>query len=73
MCNYNSIRRGLLLLKFFIFYSLDIVGTSLESILLCHNAGPFRKFSKRLLQNACENTVRHRMVCDVYFTIPNIL
>ena len=35
--------------------------------------GPFRRFSTLVWQNACKNTVRCAMVCDVYFPLPKIL
>ena len=30
-------------------------------------AGPFRRFSTSMWQNACANTVRSAMVCNIYF------
>ena len=30
-------------------------------------SGPFRRFSTRMWQKAHRNTVRHAIVCDVYF------
>ena len=41
--------------------------------LLMVTSGPFRKFSAHVWQNACTNTVRHEMVCKVYFPFPKIL
>ena len=38
-----------------------------------HSAGPFRRFSMCVWQNACVNTIRRVMVCDVYFTFSKIL
>ena len=35
--------------------------------------GPFRRFSVRVWLNAFVNTVRHAMVCDVYFPFSKIL
>ena len=40
---------------------------------LYKNPGPFRKFSTRMWQNACANTVRRAMVCDVYFPFSKFL
>ena len=36
-------------------------------------AGPFRRFSTRVWQNARANTVRRAMVCDVYFPFSKTL
>ena len=33
--------------------------------------GPFRRFWTNMWQNECVYTVRHAMVCNVYFTFPN--
>ena len=38
-----------------------------------HPSGPFRGFSMRVWQNACVNTVRHAVVCDVFFPFSKIL
>ena len=35
-------------------------------------AGPFRRFSMHMWQNACANTVRRVMVCEVYFPFSKI-
>ena len=35
--------------------------------------GPSTRFSTRVWQTAQVNTVRHAMVCDVYFPFPKIL
>ena len=32
-------------------------------------SGPFTRFSTCVLQNACVNTARHAMVCNVYFPL----
>ena len=36
-------------------------------------SGHFRRFSTHIWQNACANTVRHALVCDVYFPFSKIL
>ena len=38
-----------------------------------NKSGPFGRFSTRVWQKACVNTVRHEMVCDVYFPFPKVL
>ena len=35
-------------------------------------AGPFRRFSTCMWQNVHVNTIRHVMVCNVYFPFPKI-
>ena len=35
--------------------------------------GPFRRFSMHVWQNACTNTVRRAMVCDVHFPFSKML
>ena len=50
--------------------------TSTTFSLLDHtltNAGSFRRFSICVWQNACINTVRRAMVCNVYFPFCQIL
>ena len=37
------------------------------------STGPFRRFSTRLCQNACINTIRRAMVYNVYFSFSKIL
>ena len=41
--------------------------------LIDRNLGPFRRFSMHMWQNARTSTVRHAMVCDVYFPFSKIL
>ena len=36
------------------------------------HADPFRRFSTRVWQNPCVNTVRHAIVCNVYFSFSKI-
>ena len=49
------------------------VSPSVSSVLDQGATGPFRGFLTHMWQNAYASTVRHVMVCDVYFLFTEIL